>query len=84
MTSVLLVDEGIQLRWPAHACGDPDCGRHYDISQGYFDLANGHPTFEKREQQVRCPEDHESLEPPGIVTWRSAQRGCQERKTTQQ
>jgi len=69
---------GVRVR--AYKCGEPDCTRAYNSSQGYFDLVDGSTMLLQMEQRD-CPDCGlpmylRSLQPDGTETWRCAQVGC--------
>ncbi|HUJ39382.1 MAG TPA: hypothetical protein VLW54_02450 [Candidatus Acidoferrales bacterium] len=64
----------------AYKCGEADCTRAYNSSQGYFDLVDDGVMLLQMEQRD-CPDCGlpmylRSLQPDGAETWRCAQVGC--------
>jgi hypothetical protein len=64
----------------AYRCGEADCTRAYNSSQGYFDLVDGSTMLLQMEQQD-CPDCGlpmylRAVQPDGTETWRCGQLGC--------
>ena len=64
----------------AYKCGERDCTRAYNSSQGYFDLVGGSSMLLQMEQQD-CPDCGlpmylRSVQTGGTEIWRCAQVGC--------
>jgi len=63
-----------------YRCQEPGCRRHYDASNGYFDLADGGELSHRF--RPCCPSDGSALycaeldEQTGISTWRCALGTC--------
>ena len=72
--------DGISVQ--AYKCGEADCTRAYNSSQGYFDLVDGSTMLLQMEQQD-CPDCGlpmylRALQADGAETWRCAQVGCKQ------
>jgi hypothetical protein len=78
--SLAEVGELTGVTFQAYKCGEPDCTRAYNSSQGYFDLVDDGVMLLQMEQQD-CPDCGlpmylRSLQADGTETWRCAQAGC--------
>ncbi len=66
---------------PAFVCAEPNCPRHYNSADGYFNIFKQR-TDPDATRRMPCPEDALPMfladyEPQGKVwTWRCAQLGC--------
>ncbi|MGI9102009.1 MAG: hypothetical protein ACR2IF_06150 [Terriglobales bacterium] len=66
---------------PAFVCGEPNCPRHYNVADGYFNIFKQR-TDPDANRRVPCPNESFPMyladyEPHSKVwTWRCAQFGC--------
>ena len=82
MVPVILEDPSQGFTWQLHGCTVSGCTRHYEGSEGYFDVVGGRSLLEKLDDTLGCAEHEtkmylESYSPEADVeVWRCPQRGC--------
>ena len=87
MVPVILEDRSQGFRWQLHGCTVSGCTRHYEGSEGYFDVVGGRSLLEKLDDTLGCAEHEtkmylESYSPEAdIEVWRCPQKGCHASKT---
>jgi hypothetical protein len=84
MVPVMLVDCSQGFKWQLHGCTVSGCTRHYEGSEGYFDVVGGRSLLGKFDKTLGCAEHEtmmylESYSPEADVeVWRCPQYGCHE------